>query len=93
MTFNTMNIPTSAKRAGETNEDTFLRIIDTFMGEYEVKTQDFSYSALGSWVMECDKHPSKDTIYVAWEENEDEFLTEYYVYLEDLTLRHVKVNR
>lgn len=94
MTFCTMNLPISAKRGNESNEETFLRIIDTFMGEYDVTTELFTYEALGRWVMKCDRRFKNDTFPVAWIENEDGFLTEYFVYRKtrnDKILKHVKV--
>ena len=80
MKFCTMDIPTSAKRENETNEDVFLRIIDTFMGEYDTTTEDFTCSALGSWVRKCDKRFKNGTFPVAWIEDDNENITEYFVY-------------
>lgn len=92
MTFNTMNIPNNAKKENETNEAAYLRIIDTFMGEYEVTVCDFSYAALGQWVMACDKRFKNHSFPVAWIEDEDGNITEYFVYRKtrtDKILKHV----
>lgn len=95
-TLNTMNIPNTAKRPHETNEDAFLRIIDTFMGEYQVESYDIteSLAPLGEWVMKYGKLFKKGTFPVAWFENEDGFLTDYFIYSrtpKDKILRHKTV--
>ncbi len=94
MTFNTINIPLSAKKTGETNEQTFLRIMETYMGEYPDTWEDFTYSALGSWVMKCDKRFKNDSFPCAWIEDEDGNITEYFIYTKtrnDKILKHVTV--
>ena len=81
MKFCTMNIPISVKRENETNEDTFLRIMETWNGEYIEKWEEFTYAALGEWVRKCDKRFKNGTFPVAWIEDDNENITEYFVYL------------
>lgn len=69
--FNTMNIPLLAKREKETREETFLRIMDTFMGEYPVEKME-----LGQWVMTCDY---KKYIPCAWLEDEEGNILGYFI--------------
>lgn len=79
-TFVTLNIPYTAKRDGETNEDAFLRIVDTWMGEYLNSFEEFTCETLGNWVLKYDKRFEKGTFPVAWEEDENGNITDYYIY-------------
>lgn len=76
--FCTMNIPIDKKHGQETNEECFLRIIDTFMGEYPVTEEEFSYLILGQWVEKYMKKFDRGTFPVAWIE-EDGNIKEYFV--------------
>ena len=80
MTFNTMILPNTAKKEDETNAETFLRVMDTFMGEYAVETIPFTYDALGEWVRKCNKKFTRYGFPCAWLEDEDGNITEYFVY-------------
>ena len=93
MLFCTINIPLSAIREGESNEEAFDRIMDTFMGEYEIESQDFSYEALGTWVKKMDKRFPKDSFPCAWKEDEEGNICDYYIFSttrNDKILKHMK---
>ena len=91
MTFNTMIIPNDNVRSGETNEDCFCRIMETFMGEFPVDSAVFSYEQLGTWVIKNNKRMPNKAFPVAWLEDEDGNITEYFVFMKYKTLRHIKV--
>ena len=91
MSINFMNIPTDNVRSNETNEDCFCRIMETFMGEFPIESADFSYELLGSWVMKNHKRMPSKAFPVAWLEDEDGNITEYFVFLKDKTLKHIEV--
>lgn len=91
MLFCTINIPISAIGEGESNEEAFCRIMDTFMGEYEIESQDFSYEALGQWVMKNEKRFKNGCFPCAWIEDENGNITEYFIFFKkgkDKILRH-----
>ena len=97
MTFNTINIPNTAKRDGETSLQTFERIMSTFMGEYEVEIQEISeddMSALGKWVLTYDKRFKNGTFPCAWIEDENGNIVEEFIYYWNKTgkwLKHEKI--
>ena len=86
MTFCTINIPYSAQRENETNEDTFNRIIDTYMSQFddtytEIDADDLS--VLGAWVLKYFKRFKQDAFPCAWIEDDNGFLIEYFVFFND----------
>ena len=76
----TINIPNTAKRNGETNEEAFLRILDTWMGEHEHEWGDYKPETLGAWVTKYMKRFKANTFPCAWVEDEDGNVTDYYVF-------------
>lgn len=79
-TLNLMIIPNTAKRDNETNEECFLRIIDTFMGEYEVETVSTTdKAACGDLLIRSNRMSLKSSFPVVWAEDENENITEYWV--------------
>ena len=90
MTFNTINIPTSAKHENETNMEAFERIMDTFKGEYEIETQEYTHAALGEWTMDCFDSFKDDPFPCAWIEDNDGNITEYFVFYTDNADKHLR---
>ena len=79
-TFFRKNIPNDAKKAGESNEDAFLRITDTWMGEYEHTWGPFDYETLGIWITKYMRKFDANTFPVAWIDDENGNMVEYFVF-------------
>ena len=91
MLFCSMDLPNECKKEKETNIEAFCRVIDLFMGEYDIQAQPFSYAALGQWVMKNEKRFKKGCFPCAWIEDENGNITEYFIFYKkgnDKILRH-----
>lgn len=72
----TMVLPT---RPGMSNEDTFLDIIDTFMGQYDYTVEPYSAGALGTWLRHAVHVSNNAQFRVAYIEDLDGNIIEYFV--------------
>ena len=72
--FNTIEIPNNGKEP----EQAFLDTMDTFMGEYPIKSFTTWESALGTWARSIFETQSEN-IRAAYFEDENGNITEYFV--------------
>ena len=91
--FNVMSIPLEDLKENESREDGFLRIMDTFMGEYQVLTYEHeTFMPLGAWTrLNFSHYPADGTFPTAWIENEDGFMSEYFIFIDEETMIHRKI--
>ena len=88
MTFNMMNIPKDKVRQGEDHEECFCRIMETYMGEISIVSAEFTYEVLGAWTIQFMRRMPSGAYPVAWIEDEEGNMVEYFVFMKDKTLKH-----